>query len=283
MTDDFNPAEKAIKIQGGVLYLQVKDRLIWARKDHPNLCIRTQVVVLDEKIAAFQATASYVDEQNVQVVGMGHGSETPQGFPPGYIEKAETVAIGRALAALGYGTAAAFEEQEGGKLADSPVRRRTAGTVHDPDPTPPNYGTRVMNVSNQQAPSLTQRVRERPTPAQDALRPVVRVEPATDGQRKRLWALSFERWGKEKASTRMHQEMWERFELEHVNDLNKADISELMNAIESGNLLTEEPIPQEDAGPVEDQEMVVSELGWKLPAEPPHMDAALAGENRYTR
>jgi hypothetical protein len=258
MTDDFNPAEKAIKIQGGVLYLQVKDRLIWARKDHPNLCIRTQVVVLDEKIAAFQATASYVDEQNVQVVGMGHGSETPQGFPPGYIEKAETVAIGRALAALGYGTAAAFEEQEGGKLADSPVQRNPA-------------------------PSIAQRVRqERPTPAQAATRPVTGPGQATDAQRRRLWAITKNKWGEE-AEARTRGQMWARFKVEHTTDLTKGQISQLMDWIEADDLVTEEAIPTARFDPVEAREMVVSELGWALPAEPPRRDAALVGENRYTR
>jgi hypothetical protein len=213
MSDDFNPADKAIKIQGGVLYLQVKDRLIWARRDHPNLCIRTQVVVLDEKIAAFQATASYVDEQNIEVVGMGHGSETPQGFPPGYIEKAETVAIGRALAALGYGTAAAFEEQEGGKLADAPVQR-----------TP--------------APSIAQRVRQpRPTPAEAAQRPVTpdvgravqqgMTEGVTASQLKAIADL----WGKTYGETDIGKRLQADFSVESTDMLSAQQGAVLIQAL----------------------------------------------------
>jgi hypothetical protein len=213
MSDDFNPADKAIKIQGGVLYLQVKDRLIWARRDHPNLCIRTQVVVLDEKIAAFQATASYVDEQNIEVVGMGHGSETPQGFPPGYIEKAETVAIGRALAALGYGTAAAFEEQEGGKLADAPVQR-----------TP--------------APSIAQRVRQpRPTPAEAAQRPVTpdvgravqqgMTEGVTASQLKAIADL----WGKTYGETDIGKRLQADFSVESTDMLSAQQGATLIQAL----------------------------------------------------
>jgi hypothetical protein len=191
----------------------VKDRLIWARKDHPNLCIRTQVVVLDEKIAAFQATASYVDEQNIEVVGMGHGSETPQGFPPGYIEKAETVAIGRALAALGYGTAAAFEEQEGGKLADAPVQR-----------TP--------------APSIAQRVRQpRPTPAEAAQRPVTpdvgravqqgMTEGVTASQLKAIADL----WGKTYGETDIGKRLQADFSVESTDMLSAQQGAVLIQAL----------------------------------------------------
>ena len=51
--------------------------------------------------------------------------ETEIGFP-NYIEKAETGAIGRALAMFGYGTLQApeFDEQE--RLADAPVAKNDA-------------------------------------------------------------------------------------------------------------------------------------------------------------
>jgi hypothetical protein len=265
VTDDFNPSEKAIKIQGGVLYLQVKDRMIWARREHPDLRVETDCIRLDEKIAVFKATVGFaLDEESYhrEVFGTGHGSETPQGFPPGYIEKAETVAIGRALAALGYGTAAAFEEEEGGKLADSPLQRNAPLTQH--------------------APSLTQRVRERPTPAQDALRPIAGPGQASDAQRRRLWAITKNKWGEE-AEARTRGQMWARFKVKHTTELSKGQISQLMDWIETDDLVTEEAIPQERADPVEAQEIVVSELGWELPAEAPRRAAAMAGNDVHTR
>ena len=45
------------------------------------------------------------------------------GFPD-YIEKAETGAIGRALAMCGYGTLQAPEFDEQDRLADAPIEKR---------------------------------------------------------------------------------------------------------------------------------------------------------------
>jgi hypothetical protein len=216
VTDDFNPSEKAIKIQGGVLYLQVKDRMIWARREHPDLRVETDCIRLDEKIAVFKATVGFaLDEESYhrEVFGTGHGSETPQGFPPGYIEKAETVAIGRALAALGYGTAAAFEEQEGGKLADAPVQR-----------TP--------------APSIAQRVRQpRPTPAEAAQRPVTpdvgravqqgMTEGVTASQLKAIADL----WGKTYGETDIGKRLQADFSVESTDMLSAQQGAVLIQAL----------------------------------------------------
>src|SRR2546422_8919831 len=56
-------------------------------------------------------------------VGMGTKSEKAASFPD-FIEKAETGAIGRALAALGYGTQFAPELNEEHRIVDAPVERR---------------------------------------------------------------------------------------------------------------------------------------------------------------
>ncbi len=55
----------------------------------------------------------------------GTKSENAANFPD-YIEKAETGAIGRALAALGYGTQFAPEFNEEHRIVDSPVERQPA-------------------------------------------------------------------------------------------------------------------------------------------------------------
>jgi hypothetical protein len=133
-TERFDPVERMIKIQGGAAYLQIKDRLIWARQEHPELCVATEMLRLDDKIAVFKARVEYLDSGGESVWGEGHGSETPQGFPAGHIEKAETIAIGRALAAIGYGTAAAFEETADGKIADAPVQRANAPRTYEKPP-----------------------------------------------------------------------------------------------------------------------------------------------------
>src|SRR5204863_9934179 len=58
-------------------------------------------------------------------IGTGTKSEKAASFPD-YIEKAETGAIGRALAALGYGTQFAPELDEEHRIVDSPVNRSAA-------------------------------------------------------------------------------------------------------------------------------------------------------------
>jgi hypothetical protein len=138
-TERFDPVERMIKI-GKADYLLVRDRLLWARQEHPDLCITTELLRFDETIAVFKARAEYI-EDGMPVWAEGHGSETPKGFPD-YLEKGETVAVGRALGALGYGTAAAFEESPDGKIADAPVARSTAPRAYE---RPPVRSKTVVN------------------------------------------------------------------------------------------------------------------------------------------
>ena len=56
------------------------------------------------------------------VIATARKRETQAGFPD-YIEKAETGAIGRALAMCGYGTLQAPEFDEQNRLADAPVEK----------------------------------------------------------------------------------------------------------------------------------------------------------------
>jgi hypothetical protein len=59
----------------------------------------------------------------------GHGSESKRDFGD-FIEKAETKAVGRALAMLGYGTQfTAAEFDEGERIVDSPVDRMPRGSA----------------------------------------------------------------------------------------------------------------------------------------------------------
>lgn len=75
---------------------------------------------IEKGVAIFKATVT--DEQGG--IGVGHGSESVKDFGD-YIEKAETKAIGRALASLGFGTQFAPEFCEGDRVVDSPVEPRT--------------------------------------------------------------------------------------------------------------------------------------------------------------
>lgn len=112
----FNPSEHLTRLKGKD-YLEVKWRLVWFRSDCPQGTIDTQLLSHDTErgYAVFKAVIQSKDGH-----ATGHGSESRVDFPD-YLEKAETKAIGRALAALGYGTQFAPELEEGHRIVDSPV------------------------------------------------------------------------------------------------------------------------------------------------------------------
>lgn len=106
-------------------YLEVKFRLIWLRDLHPNWGVETELLQLD---AAAILKASIKDETG-RVIATGHGMAKTGGnakWAGREIEKAETAAIGRALAHAGIGTQFIDDETEGegDHLADSPVERK---------------------------------------------------------------------------------------------------------------------------------------------------------------
>lgn len=126
----FDPTPKLIKVKGGALYLQVRDRLIWLRTEHPEARIDTylfnyypenEMWVVKAEVTIWTRT-SEGDYQEAR--GTGMAQETEKDFPAGALEKAETKAIGRALATLGYGTQFALELDEGTRYADTPVERK---------------------------------------------------------------------------------------------------------------------------------------------------------------
>ena len=146
----FNPNEHLIQIKGrngSADYLPVQWRLVWFRSLCPDGSIETEIVHLDldreteeesyvwnsetrrsEKVvkrapgfAVFRA----IVRDGRGGVAIGTKSEKAASFSD-YIEKAETGAVGRALAALGYGTQFTgdeFDEQH--RIVDAPVERRS--------------------------------------------------------------------------------------------------------------------------------------------------------------
>ena len=98
-------------------YLPVAARIAWFRKDHPYWTIITKVEKWGDKAVVMKAI---IKDMLGNVIAMARKKETEIGFPD-YIEKAETGAIGRALAMCGYGTLQAPEFDEQDRLADTPV------------------------------------------------------------------------------------------------------------------------------------------------------------------
>ena len=99
MTDSNFDASKYLTKLSGKDYLEVKWRLLWLRTLHPDAVIETELVKHGAGLALFRARVTVPGAGSAT----GWGSETAEDFGD-FIEKAETKALGRALAALGYGT-----------------------------------------------------------------------------------------------------------------------------------------------------------------------------------
>ena len=116
-TRKFNPSEHLIDLKGKK-YLQVAWRIMWLRDVHPDWCIHTASVEINKDIAIFHAV---ITNENGVEIASAHGSETPRDFGD-YIEKAETKAVGRALAYAGFGTQFTADElDEGTRIVDAPI------------------------------------------------------------------------------------------------------------------------------------------------------------------
>jgi len=148
----FNPNEHVIEIKtknGLADYLPLQWRLVLFRSECPDGSIETEPIQIDLDRETEEEGFAWNDERRRSekvikrangfalfraVVKNGKGgiatgtkSEKAASFPD-YIEKAETGAIGRALAALGYGTQFAPELDEEHRIVDAPVNRSAAAS-----------------------------------------------------------------------------------------------------------------------------------------------------------
>ena len=116
---------KKVKLSNGQIkwekvqtdYLPVAPRIAWFRREHPDWSIITKAIQSANKAVVMKAI---IKDATGRVIATARKKETEIGFPD-YIEKAETGAVGRALAMCGYGTLQAPEFDEGERLANAPV------------------------------------------------------------------------------------------------------------------------------------------------------------------
>lgn len=146
----FNPSDHLTKLQGKD-YLEVKWRLVWFRELCPQGTIDTEELEYDaEREVEAEVSVWNAEKRRSEKVlkrakgyaryraivtdgkgarATGTKSENAAQFGD-YGEKAETGSIGRALAALGYGTQFTGDEfYEGERIVDSPVERHNEAKV----------------------------------------------------------------------------------------------------------------------------------------------------------
>ena len=128
--DGFNPADFVRTTVGeegeNDLYLDVKYRLLWFRLHHPNGKIDPELIRVDEK-NAIVCCRIYADKADPadQFIGKAYSQRfsTEDRFGDRFLEIAETVAKGRALADAGYGTQFCMNgDALAGIIADAPIK-----------------------------------------------------------------------------------------------------------------------------------------------------------------
>ncbi|HEX7736178.1 MAG TPA: hypothetical protein VF458_15095 [Ktedonobacteraceae bacterium] len=200
----FNPNEHLMQIKnrgGSADYLPVQWRLVWFRSLCPNGTIETEIVHLDldretqEETYAWNSTTRQSEKVIKRAPGFavfratvkdgrggiatGTKSEKAASFPD-YIEKAETGAIGRALAALGYGTQFAGDEfDERHRIVDAPVDRGSSTPAPEsnaPEPRSLANGKGVGLNGSARAASVAQ---SRPVEENDPQGPITEQQQAS--------------------------------------------------------------------------------------------------------
>jgi hypothetical protein len=137
---DYDPNNHLMQLKGRD-YLNVQNRLLWFIRDQRAFIsgglarvpyvIQTELVEL-EREAGFAHFKTYVRDVLGNESTM-YGSESAKDFGD-FAEKASTKSLGRALLALGYGTAFAPEMDEGERVVDAPVERKRTGTRSTAEP-----------------------------------------------------------------------------------------------------------------------------------------------------
>jgi len=153
---DFDPKPFITRVNGSP-YLEVKWRLVWLRKKHPNARIETKCLQAEDNLARF---VCLIEIPDTGAMATGHGSETSNDFRDFY-EKAETKAIGRALANIGFGTQFAPDLDFGaakGRVVDSPVK--PPQRQQRPAQAPQRAPTPIRKDHPQRGDPVEQRARE---------------------------------------------------------------------------------------------------------------------------
>jgi hypothetical protein len=176
-TRTFNPNEHVMQLksrEGSKDYLPVQWRLVWFREACPQGTIDTEELEydLDREVEAEVYVWNPEKKRSEKVIKKARGyaryravvtdgrggratgtkSENAANFAD-FGEKAETGAVGRALAGLGYGTQFAPEFNEEHRIVDSPVERVATSVVEHNNPVASNSNNGQRGIVTVRPPS----------------------------------------------------------------------------------------------------------------------------------
>jgi hypothetical protein len=188
----------------GKEYLEVKYRLVWFREERPDWGIETEVIETNDNFTRAKAT---IRNEKGQIMAQGHKVEHKTHFAD-HVEKAETGAVGRALALCGYGTQFAPELDEEERIVDAPanVPKKARGPKTQEPPTKPR------DIPN--------------------LAPKAKSGALSEAQLKRLFAIAKSKsWPNEE----LQRVLYQGYGISSSKELDRHSYDELCSAIESGS------------------------------------------------
>lgn len=149
------------QVQGDKWYLPAAARLMWFRSDEvaADWGIETYLMEGGHE-AEFCTVQATIRDDKGRIMAQAMKTETKAGFKDGWVEKAETGAISRALMFCGFGTQDAIHElDEQDSVSDSPVQRQNAREASQSPRTaaqPSNTGQRQPTATQAHAAGYTQ-------------------------------------------------------------------------------------------------------------------------------
>lgn len=225
----YNPAQHLMNLPGkggNTDYLEVKHRVAWFRSAYPQGGILTDL--RERRVVTYRKKVrdSYIEVTTEEAVfyarvwtneggeATGWATETRDDFPD-FLEKAETKAIGRALAALGFGTTQARDFD----LVDQD------GYEH-----PPDSPERSFVARGQQRDPAWEKRRGEATAAMRQQTEASREQPASEAQQKFARALIAQSGMKDtEAVAFLKQQVGRQAKLA---EMTKAEIGKVINALQ---------------------------------------------------
>lgn len=123
----FDPVARLSTLEDGTQYLGARDRLLWFLQSEDEYSVTSQVERLSSALVIVKVAVAIGNGKKVEALG----SATANGDYRA-VEAAETHALARALALLGYGTESALE-LDTRSVADAPAAPQQKGNRNAPD------------------------------------------------------------------------------------------------------------------------------------------------------